>query len=78
MNRVRSGDLTWTKIDDLNRMILYDLVLEYGLEGMSEAELDYRNRAWHRLSPWPDTAAGLNRLKTKFIITTFSNFDVSC
>lgn len=77
MNRVRTGELPWTKIDDLHRMILDDLVLEYGLEGMSEAELDYFNRAWHRLSPWPDTVAGLYRLKTKFVITTLSNGNVS-
>ena len=67
MNRVRNGDLPWTKIDDLHRMILDELVLEYELEGMSEAELDHFNRAWHRLSPWPDTVAGLNRLKTMFV-----------
>ena len=77
MNRVRNGDLPWTKIDDLHRMILDELVLEYELEGMSEAELDHFNRAWHRLSPWPDTVAGLNRLKTKFVITTLSNGNVS-
>ena len=77
MNRVRIGDLPWTKIDDLHRMILDDLVLEYGLKGMSEAELDHFNRAWHRLSPWPDAVAGLNRLKTKFVITTLSNGNVS-
>lgn len=77
MNRVRTGELPWTKIDDLHRMILDDLVLEYGLEGMSEAELDHFNRAWHRLSPWPDTVAGLNRLKTKFVIATLSNGNVS-
>ncbi len=77
MNRVRTGDLPWTKIDDLHRMILDDLVQEFGLEGLSEAELDHFNKAWHRLSPWPDTVAGLNRLKTRYVITTLSNGNVS-
>lgn len=77
MNQVRTGQLPWTKIDDLHRMILDDLVVEYGLEGMSEAELDHFNKAWHRLSPWPDTVAGLNRLKTKYVIATLSNGNVS-
>ncbi len=77
MNLVRTGELPWTKIDDLHRMILDDLVEEYGLEGMTEAELDHFNRAWHRLSPWPDTVAGLNRLKTKYVIATLSNGNVS-
>ncbi len=77
MNKVRTGELPWTKIDDLHRMILDDLVVEFGLEGMSERELDDFNRAWHRLSPWPDTVSGLNRLKTKYVITTLSNGNVS-
>ena len=77
MNKVRTGELPWTKIDDLHRMILDELVVEFGLTGMSEAELDQFNRAWHRLSPWPDTVAGLNRLKTKYVIATLSNGNVS-
>ena len=77
MNKVRSGEMPWTKIDDLHRMILDELVPEFGLEGLTETELDHFNRAWHRLSPWPDTVAGLNRLKTKYVITTLSNGNVS-
>jgi 2-haloacid dehalogenase len=77
MNKVRSGELPWTKIDDLHRMILDDLVEEYTLTGMSEAELVHFNAAWHRLSPWPDTVSGLNKLKSKYVITTLSNGNVS-
>ncbi len=77
MNKVRTGELAWTKIDDLHRMILDCLVQEFELEGLSEAELVHFNEAWHRLSPWPDTVAGLNKLKTKFVITTLSNGNVS-
>jgi 2-haloacid dehalogenase len=77
MNKVRSGELPWTDIDDLHRMILDDLVIEFGLDGLSEAEIDHLNRAWHRLSPWPDTVGGLNRLKSQFIIATLSNGNVS-
>jgi len=77
MNKVRSGQMPWTKIDDLHRMILDDLVKEYGLTGMSEAELVHFNEAWHRLSPWPDTVSGLNKLKSKYVITTLSNGNVS-
>ena len=77
MNRVRTGELPWTKIDDLHRMILDDLVQEFNLTGLTEAELDHFNKAWHRLSPWPDSVAGLNKLKTKYVITTLSNGNVS-
>jgi 2-haloacid dehalogenase len=77
MNRVRSGELPWTKIDDLHRMILDDLIEEFGLQTLSEIERQEFNRVWHRLSPWPDAVGGLLRLKSRFVITTLSNGNVS-
>ncbi len=77
MNRVRSGELPWTKLDKLHRMVLDELVLEFGLSGLSEAELVEFNLAWHRLSPWPDTLAGLNRLRNEYVIASLSNGNVS-
>lgn len=77
MGKVRSGELPWTKIDDLHRMILDELVVEFGMQSLTENQIDHFNKAWHRLSPWPDTVAGLNRLKTKYVITTLSNGNVS-
>ena len=73
MRRVRCGELPWTKIDDLHRMILDELLVKYRLTALSEAEKDHLNRAWHRLDPWPDAVEGLTRLKRKFIIGTLSN-----
>jgi 2-haloacid dehalogenase len=73
MQRVRSSALPWTSIDDLHRMILDDLLTQYGVTGLSEAETDHVNRVWHRLNPWPDAVAGLARLKRRFIIGTLSN-----
>lgn len=77
MNRVRTGELPWTKLDDLHRMVLDELVVEFGLDGMSEAELDHFNRVWHRLTPWPDAIPGLSRLRNEYIIATLSNGNVS-
>ena len=77
MNKVRTGELPWTKIDDLHRMVLDELVVEFGLSGMTEQELDHFNKAWHRLMPWPDSAGGLSRLKTRYTIATMSNGNVS-
>ena len=34
-------------------------------------------RAWHRLDPWPDSVAGLARLKKRFPIVTLSNGNIS-
>jgi 2-haloacid dehalogenase len=76
MDRVRRGDLPWTRIDDLHRMILEDLLGSAGL-AVSGEDIDELNRAWHRLDPWPDTVSGLTRLKEKFTITTLSNGTMS-
>ena len=77
MNRVSTGELPWTKLDRLHRMILDRLVVEFGLTGLSEAEIDALNRAWHRLRPWPDAVGGLTRLKSKFIIAPLSNGNIA-
>jgi 2-haloacid dehalogenase len=77
MDRVRRGDLPWTRIDDLHRMVLVDLLDGAGIVSVSDEDVDDLNRAWHRLDPWPDTVPGLTRLKEKFTITTLSNGNVS-
>jgi 2-haloacid dehalogenase len=76
MEKVRKGQLPWTKLDDLHRMLLEDLLKEFGLTGLSEAEKDHWNRVWHRLKPWPDSVAGLARLKKKYTIAPLSNGNV--
>ncbi|WP_458318552.1 haloacid dehalogenase type II [Mycolicibacterium brisbanense] len=76
MDRVRRGELPWTRIDDLHRQILVSLLSEGGIEA-GDDEVDHLNRAWHRLNPWPDSVAGLTRLKDRFVITTLSNGNLS-
>lgn len=77
MDRVRKGELAWTVIDDLHRETLERLLPEFGITGLSEADKDHLNRAWHRLDPWPDSIAGLTRLKRLYIIGTLSNGNVA-
>jgi 2-haloacid dehalogenase len=77
MNRVRSGELPWTKLDRLHRMILDTILIDFGMTGLSAAETDALNRAWHRLQPWPDAVGGLTRLKKKFTLAPLSNGNIS-
>ncbi len=77
MNRVRQGELPWTRIDDLHRMILDELLVKYGIEDLTEDEKRAFNKAWHRLDPWPDSPPGLTRLKSRYIIATLSNGNVA-
>ena len=77
MDRVRRGELPWTNLDALHRASLEELLDEFGIEGLSEEEREHLNKAWHRLDPWPDSVAGLARLKERYIISTFSNGNVA-
>ena len=77
MNRVRTGELPWTKLDVLHRMILDKILVDFGMKGLTEAEISKLNHAWHRLRPWPDSVSGLTRLKKRFIIAPLSNGNIS-
>jgi 2-haloacid dehalogenase len=77
MERVRRGELPWTPLDDLHRMALERILADFGITGLGEEQIDYLNRAWHRLDPWPDAIPGLSRLKRTFVIATLSNGNVS-
>jgi 2-haloacid dehalogenase len=77
MDRVRRGEIGWTVIDDLHRATLEALLPKFGVRGLSDAETDHLNKAWHCLDPWPDAVAGLTRLKRRYIIGTFSNGNVA-
>jgi 2-haloacid dehalogenase len=77
LDLVRNGELPWTKLDVLHRMSLKEILQKFKIEGLSEDEKNHLNRVWHRLKPWPDSVAGLQRLKTRFVITTLSNGNIS-
>jgi len=77
MQKVRSGELPWLRIDALHRLILDDLLDDFGLRGLAERDIDHLNRAWHRLDAWPDAVEGLSRLKARYVITTLSNGNFS-
>ena len=77
MDRVRNGEIPWTKLDDLHRVSLEELIEEFGIEGLSEEERDHLNRVWHRLEPWPDAVEGLSRLKRRHLIAPLSNGNVA-
>jgi 2-haloacid dehalogenase len=77
MDRVRKGEIPWTNLDDLQRMILEDLLKQYKIEGLTEEEKDNWAHVWRRLRPWSDSVEGLIRLKQKYIISPMSNGNVA-
>jgi len=78
MDAVNSGRQPWTTVDVIYRRKLDELLPKYGLAGLGEDDRDYLNKVWHRLKPWPDSVAGLRRLKKKYVIAPLSNGDVAC
>jgi 2-haloacid dehalogenase len=77
MNRVRRGEVPWTKLDNLHRQSLDGLLVKYKITNLTEDEKVHFNRVWHRLKPWPDSPSGLTRLKKRFVISPLSNGNVS-
>jgi 2-haloacid dehalogenase len=73
MQRVAAGELGWKKLDELHRMILDQLLAHFAITRLDETAKRALNRVWHRLDAWPDSVAGLTRLKTRFTICTLSN-----
>jgi 2-haloacid dehalogenase len=77
MNRVRRGELPWTSLDELHRASLDELLGELGLPDVPAAVRAELVLAWHRLDPWPDSVAGLTRLRSRYVITSLSNGNVA-
>ena len=74
MDAVRKNPaLGFKMLDTLHRASLEKLVAQFSIKGLTDDDLDYMTKGWHRLKPWPDVVSGLTRLKTKFIIGTLSN-----
>jgi 2-haloacid dehalogenase len=77
MDKVRKGEIPWTRLDDLHRLILEDLLKEYKIQGLTEEEKVQWTYVWRRLKPWPDSVEGLTHLKKKFVIAPLSNGNIA-
>jgi 2-haloacid dehalogenase len=79
MQACRSGQRPYVRLDILHRENLEALLRNYQLapSQFGEHALDELSKAWHRLDPWPDSVAGLTRLKSRYIIGTASNGNIA-
>lgn len=75
--RIRRGESKWANVDEIHREKLDELVRTTKIRGLSPADLEHFNLVWHRLMPWPDSVAGLTRLRARYIVSTLSNGNVS-
>lgn len=76
MQPIRASRRPFARIDVLHREILDAVLAERGID-LGEADRQWLNDAWHRLPAWPDVAAGLQRLRRRFVVAALSNGNVS-
>ncbi|HEY0327552.1 MAG TPA: haloacid dehalogenase type II [Rhodopseudomonas sp.] len=78
MNEVRKNpERGFVILDTLHRQSLERLVAEFGIQGLSDADLHYMTMGWRRLKPWSDVVEGLTRLKRNYILSPLSNGNVA-
>ena len=73
MEKIRSGQRGFCKLDELHRGNL-DIVLDrLGWHVVDEATREELNLCWHHLEQWSDVEKGLARLQQKFVLAPCSN-----
>jgi 2-haloacid dehalogenase len=77
MEEVRAGRRPYTKLDVLHRRNLQTILPRFGLATLDETTLDQLTLAWHRLDAWQDVAAGLARLRQRYLIAPVSNGNIT-
>lgn len=70
---VRRHEREYQPLDALHAIMLDEVVAEYDLQALTEADRNELVLAWYRLSPWPDTVPGLTELRKRHILTPLSN-----
>jgi 2-haloacid dehalogenase len=73
MKEIRDGLRPWTANDVLHRERLDEIIPQFDLNDLDDNQRIKLNQSWHRLSPWSDSIPGITRLKSKYIVSTFSN-----
>jgi 2-haloacid dehalogenase len=70
------GEPVWRDLDALQAETLDEVLGRHGVD-LPEPERSTLVQSWRRLRPWPDTAAGLERLRTRLRTATLSNGHVA-
>lgn len=71
MDRVRQG-AAWRDLDSLQRETLTAVLARRGV-AIPAADTERLVRGWRQLRPWPDSRAGLDRLRRAHLTATLSN-----
>jgi 2-haloacid dehalogenase len=71
MDRIRHG-AAWRDLDSLQRETLSEVLAARSI-WLSAEDHELLVHGWRQLRPWPDSRAGLDRLRRKHITATLSN-----
>lgn len=71
MDKIRQG-APWRDLDSLQRETLDEVLSRAGLR-LPAAGRQLLVQGWRQLRPWPDSRAGLDRLRRKYVTATLSN-----
>ena len=77
MDEVRTGKISFVKLDIIHRRMLERILPKFGLEKVDAKVLDELNLAWHRLDAWPDVGPGFTRLRKRFMMAPCSNGNIA-
>ncbi len=73
MERIRSGQRTFCKLDVLHRDNLDIVLAHLGWTSVDEATRAKLTLAWHTLDAWDDVNQALSRLRKKYLLAPCSN-----
>ena len=73
LEEIAAGKRPYRSFDHVLESALMLVAREPSISGLPLRDFPRLFQAWHRLPPWPDAAAGLDRLRARYVVTTLSN-----
>ena len=73
MDAVISGARPYFNLDEMYLERMEQVIDEFGLAGLSQAQKNKILNLWLEIEPWPDAVEGLARLARKHTLVTLSN-----
>ena len=64
-------------IEDVHRRVLDAVIEEFGLTALTAQDRESIWRKWHALDTWPGFPAALARLKTRYVVVSFTILSTS-
>ena len=64
-------------IEDVHRRMLDGVIEEFALTALTAEDRESVWRKWHALDTWPDVPPALGRLKTKYVVVSFTILSTS-